>query len=94
MMHKKRMCFTPLSFSIWIAATLDPPVASMGSTTNTSRSSQSAGSLQKYSTGSKRIRVTVQTDMAHLRRRDHVQDPVYHADTRPENGNHRQLLAA
>ena len=40
------MLFTPLSFSIWIAAMADPPVANIGSTTNTSRLAQSAGSLQ------------------------------------------------
>ena len=47
----KKMAIVPilragLSFNICIAATEDPPVASIGSTTKTSRSAQSAGSLQ------------------------------------------------
>ena len=36
-----------------MASTALPPVASMGSSTSTSRSSMSEGSLQKYSTGCK-----------------------------------------
>ena len=46
MIHIKWMFLQPLSFSIRIAATEEPPVANMGSTTNTSLCAQSAGSLQ------------------------------------------------
>ena len=42
----KRIFFKPRAFSIEIAAAALPPVASIGSTTNTSLFAQSAGSLQ------------------------------------------------
>lgn len=46
MIHIKCIFLHPFSFSILIAAVAEPPVASMGSTTKTSLSPQSAGSLQ------------------------------------------------
>ena len=46
MMSMMRMCFTPTSFRKFTAATALPPVASMGSSTMTSRSSISGGILK------------------------------------------------
>ena len=50
--HMKIMDFAPRFFSISTASIAEPPVASIGSTTNNKRSSISFGILQKYSTGS------------------------------------------
>ena len=51
MMHTNLMLVAPCFFIMLTASMALPPVASMGSTTMTSRSLISLGSLQKYSMG-------------------------------------------
>ena len=66
MMHMKWMCFTPLSLSIWIAAVADPPVASIGSTTKTSRSCRICRQFAVIFHRLQCFGITVQTDMTDL----------------------------
>ena len=83
----------PASFTVPIAATLELPVASIGSSTIASRSSRSSGSFDVVLNRLERLLVPVHPHEPDPRARDQRERSLEHADARAQHGADGDLLA-
>ena len=85
--------FGPLSLSRSTAATAELPVASIGSTTITSRSCMLAGHLEVVLDRHQRLGIAVQADVADARAGHELEHAVEDAGAGAQDRDEHQLLA-
>jgi hypothetical protein len=76
-----------------MAATAEPPVASMGSRTRKVADAFGAGDLEIVVVGAEGFLVAIETDVTHPGRGNQRGDAVHHAKPGAENGHQGQLAA-